>query len=706
MASPILGDTGAPHFAARAGASRLELQLLGGFSVRAGGAGLGGFESRKARAVLAHLALQGGRAIGRDRLAELFWPELELDGARRNLRQVLYNLRSVLGHAAARCLVVDAQQLRLAVAGVAVDALEFEATAREGLSGRGPSALAALARALELYRGELLAGLALSDLEAWEEWRDGERERLRELAMAVGREALRRSEADGLHEAALRFAQRLGELDPLSEEACRARMRLLARLGRRAQALAHCSEFVSRLERELDVAPGAEILALRGAIAREAELPGVDAERPGPTGPVVELVGRERAWRELGADWSEVRDGACRLTLVCGPRGAGKTRLARTFIYQALAGSAGTVLLARCPEPAAGAGRALLVDAVASLPVEVLERGRAELVAARAAVVAALPEVLERRRDLGDLPAAPGGDPRRAVANLLRELARPRRARSGERGSPVVLFVDDLERAPEMMQELAALRREVGAGAIWILAAARSDELSASALRRLRRTAEKGGGHALDLDPLNAEDVLRAARALVGESQAEALGAALFAASDGLPLALAEAVNLLADQGALRPEWGGGWSLADPEGLARVLPADLDELIDRRVALLPKTSRRLLGLAAVVGERFDTATLLEVDSEHPAVLEVAMRILIERWLVRPRLASWTAHRRDRDVTIWQAGARHGPFEFAQRTVRDRLAAKIAPARRRVLEAEIERVRARLEAPGERRPVPS
>jgi len=684
---------------------RLELQLLGGFVARAGGAPVVGFESRKARAVLAHLALENGRPIARDRLAELFWPELELERARRNLRQVFYNLHGALG-AAARCLVVDAHQARLATAGVEVDVLAFEAAAREGFAGRGPAALAVLARALDGYRGELLSGLVLPAADAWQEWRDGERERLRELAMAAAREALRRSEADGLHETALGFAPRLGELDPLSEEACWARMRLLARLGRRGQALAHGSEVVASFEQELDVAPGEELLALRAAIAREAELPGADAERPGPTGPVVALVGRERIWRGLVAEWSGVRDGACRLTLLCGPRGAGKTRLARTFIYQALAGSAGTVLIARCPEPAAGAARALLADAVASLPVEVLERERAELVAARAAVIAALPEVLERRRDLGELATAPGGAPRRAVAALLRELARPQRERPGERGQPVVLFVDDLERAPEMLQELAALWREVGGGSIWILAAARSDELSASALRRLRRTADRTGGQALDLELLTPEDVLRAAQALVGESQSEALGAALFAASGGLPLALAEAVNLLADQGALRPEWGGGWALADSAGLASALPSDLGELIDCRIALLPKTSRRLLGLAAVVGERFDTATLLGVDAEHPAVLEVALRILIERWLVRPLLSSWTAHRRDRDVTIWQAGARHGPFEFAQRTVRDRLVAKIDPGRRRVLEDEIARVRAGLEAQGGWRPVPS
>jgi len=253
------------------------------------------------------------------------------------------------------------------------------------------------------------------------------------------------------------------------------------------------------------------------------------------------------------------------------------------------------------------------------------------------------------------------------------------------------------------MQELAALCREIGAGSVRVLGAARSDELSASALRRLRRTAERAGGRALELGALGAEDVVRAARALVGEAQAEPLAAALHGVSKGLPLPIVEAINLLADLGELRPQRGCRWLLAGPARLAWRLPSELGQLVDRRIALLPKTSRRVLGLAAVIGERFDTATLLEVDEEHPAVLEVGMRILIELWFLRPHLASWTAHRRDRDLAIWQGGVRHGPFEFAQRTLRDRLVATIDPERRRVLEGEIERARERLQKAGASRP---
>lgn len=677
-------------------ALRLELQLLGGFAVRAAGRAVDGFESRKVRAVLAYLALQESRAIGRERLAEVFWPEVELERARRNLRQVLYNLRGALG-SAGRCLVVDAREARLAAAGVAVDALRFEAAAREGLAGRGPAALAALVRALELYRGELLAGLVVSDAEAWNEWREGEAQRLRELAMAAAREALRRAEADGLHETALGFARRLGGLDPLSEESCRARMRVLARLGRRAQALAEYGGFVRRLAEELEVGPGEELRGLRAAILAEQELPGSDADRPGPTGPIVPLVGRESAWLELGRVWSEVRSGASRITLILGGRGSGKSRLVRSFLFQALAGRSGAVLLARgCPGER-DALRGLLADALASLPVELVGAGSPELAAAVAGAVRALPEVRERRHDL---PAADGtrpAPPERAFAKLLREMAKARRPGSAGRGTPIVLFVDDLEGSPEVFPGLVELRRAVGAASVWIVAAVRTEELAGEALRSLRASAAAIGSAPIELGALGREDVARATRTLIAPHGSEELAEGLYRASQGVPLALAEAVNLLADSSALRQEPGGAWALADSIPAAAGLPVGAEGLIDRRLELLPRTSRRLLGLAAVMGERFDTPTLLEVEGEHPKVLEAALQILIERWMVRPHLMAWAAHRRDRDLAIWQAGARRGPFEFAQRTVRDRLVASIDPKRRRLLEAEIARARARLES---------
>ena len=67
---------------------RLEIRLLGGFEVRRDGEVVSGFESQKARALLAYLALQAGERVPRERLASLLWSERPDDSARRNLRSI------------------------------------------------------------------------------------------------------------------------------------------------------------------------------------------------------------------------------------------------------------------------------------------------------------------------------------------------------------------------------------------------------------------------------------------------------------------------------------------------------------------------------------------------------------------------------------------------------------------------------------------
>jgi len=684
--------------AAPEAAPLLSLSLFGGLDARLSDGSQVRFESRRTRALLAYLALQRGQPVLRDHLSALLWPGSEPDVARRNLRQAVYSLRNGLG-TARRILRSPVQEIFLDADLAEVDGVTFERLANRGLQGRGPAAIEALSEALERYRGELLEGLALRGVEPFEEWRAQERERLRELAVACARDALRRCEADGLHESALRFAQRLGELDPLSEESCRSSMRLLSRLGRRARALEHYGRFVERLDRELDVPPEPALEKLRLAIAENLEIPEDARDRPGPIGPVVPLVGRDRAWRELTSIWSEVRAGDSRLTVVEGARGLGKSRMVRTFLYRALAGGKGTVLLARGAAAEAKGVRGILVEATESLPFDAGALDSPLLRSALGRIIAALPEVRPRRRDLPGPSKGRRPDPLTAFSDLLRESAGARVSGTERKGAPVVLFVDDLERSPGVVDGLIELVRRVRGHPVWILAALRPEELSTLDAARYRDRLRKADARSVELGPLDRAAVLAAARSLVGDRDAEALSEELERAAAGSPLGLAESVNLLADRGWLRLDEEGDWVFGFEGGASGAIPVGADALIDERISLLPNTSRRLLGLAAVIGDRFDTATLLEVDREHPAVLEAAMQILIERWMVRPRLGSWTAHRRDRDLTIWQTGGRHGPFEFAHRTVRDRLATSIDRDRRSFLEQEIESARRRLEERG-------
>jgi hypothetical protein len=83
-----------------------------------------------------------------DKLAALLWPDAPAERARHSLRRTLVNLRQVLPPGA----LVEVGNT-IAVAGAdAVDVADFERAVIEGT-------LDALARAADLYRGAVLAGL-------------------------------------------------------------------------------------------------------------------------------------------------------------------------------------------------------------------------------------------------------------------------------------------------------------------------------------------------------------------------------------------------------------------------------------------------------------------------------------------------------------------------------------------------------------------
>jgi DNA-binding SARP family transcriptional activator len=88
-----------------------------------------GFESNKARALLAYLATESDRAHSREKLAALLWPDMPDQAARNNLRYTLSNLRKTIGdlRASRPFLCISGQTIQLNLtADVEVDVLTFE----------------------------------------------------------------------------------------------------------------------------------------------------------------------------------------------------------------------------------------------------------------------------------------------------------------------------------------------------------------------------------------------------------------------------------------------------------------------------------------------------------------------------------------------------------------------------------------------------
>jgi DNA-binding SARP family transcriptional activator/TolB-like protein/tetratricopeptide (TPR) repeat protein len=217
---------------------------------------------RKARALMAYLAAQGGRPVSRERLSDLLWPYQGSEQARHSLRNCLLELRKALAQGAARHLVAEFANCRLQ--DIDTDVARFEQLSRS-------QERAELLAAAELYRGEFLSDFGI-DSEPFQEWLSGERDRALDLICSVLQRLTGLQDKNGEHEAAIVSARRLALLDPLSEIGQRALIRAYARAGRRPEALRQYRTCAEILKRELGVAPDAETQALANEIAQSGSI--------------------------------------------------------------------------------------------------------------------------------------------------------------------------------------------------------------------------------------------------------------------------------------------------------------------------------------------------------------------------------------------------------------------------------------------------
>lgn len=230
----------------------VDIRLLGEFELSAKSNDAISLTARKARALLAYLAVKAGRPQQRDTLARLLWGDVsQEEHARKSLRQALSVLRRDLPD---ELFVTTRDELHVDPSKARIDVLEFERLSNSSKRDE-------LERAITLYRGELLEGFH-SRADAFDDWLLSERKRLRERAVsAIGRVLeMQRAEAD--LRGATQSAMRMVSLDPLHEAAHCLLMQLYAEQGRLGDALDQYENCRQVLERELGHGPSASTVEL------------------------------------------------------------------------------------------------------------------------------------------------------------------------------------------------------------------------------------------------------------------------------------------------------------------------------------------------------------------------------------------------------------------------------------------------------------
>jgi LuxR family transcriptional regulator, maltose regulon positive regulatory protein len=220
--------------------ARLELCVLGPTVLRRGGRAVDHphWRRERVRALLLLLLARGGGT--REEMAGALWPDLDTQGALRNLRVTLSYLLSVLeperdDGAPSFFIRTEGQTLRLVTDGwLEVDAWRFEDLidqARDAERHGEPSgALDLYRRALRLYRGPYLTDAG------YEEWALPHRDRLTARFVNAAVRAGELTLAGGDPDEALRLAARALETEPWSEGAHR--LSVAAHLARGDRAAA------------------------------------------------------------------------------------------------------------------------------------------------------------------------------------------------------------------------------------------------------------------------------------------------------------------------------------------------------------------------------------------------------------------------------------------------------------------------------------
>jgi DNA-binding SARP family transcriptional activator len=604
----------------------LRISLLGGLRLEVDGVEVAAPSSRRARLLLALLALER-RSHSREVLAARLWPGVLDDSARVSLRTALAQLRAALGPPSGRFVITTRE--RVALAGpdqVWTDVGEFEQLLEEGL----------VQAALELWSGELLTGLE----DDWVyERRDELRYRLCEaLALAAGE-----AEAEGDLQLALVFTRHQVALDPLAEEPQRELMRRLARTGDRASALAVYEKFSLRLREQLGTVPSQATRELATAMRAGAvpiEDQGTKSGAAGDSAMLVApadeaavrsavdwralpwslqvvaaslFVGREAQLARLRECW--VRGGGRErvAVFVGGEAGIGKTRLAAEFA-RAVHREGALVLYGRCEEGLAVPYQPFVQMLRPYVRAVGLDRVRAELGNLAPELGRLLPE-------LAGLGEPLRGDPEyerfalfEAVAALVDAMTRQQ---------PALLVLDDLHWAtgPTLLLVRHLMRWERPLGVL-LCTYRETEHDPAQALAQLVSDLHRDANvQLLSIRGLEERAIATLLEATVGHALDERASPLVHVLADqtaGNPFFLGELLADVAESGAI-----GADKRVRLEAMAERLevPEGLRHVIDHRVARLSAPARRAMTFAAVAGATFSFLLLERVFGERSDVLD-------------------------------------------------------------------------------------
>jgi len=681
------------------------------------------FPDRKALALLAYLATEGGMHE-RQHLSRLFWPESDSAHGRTALRIILHQVRRTLEdgmqpeHETHLLITHDALGLNMD-SGIDLDLHVLQAAwslvrdqgAYEEVQGEVRSTLIArLQHAAARYRNGFLEDFTVHDTVDFDTWVSIQRGYWYQRIELVLDWLSRLQGAEGELEQAIATVERWRSFDPLNEDISTRLMQLQFAAGNRAAALKTYEAYQDILMLELGAKPSA-YMTTQAEFMRNATASGGRFTRESSDGRfpsiqsllVVPFVGRGAQLNRLISLYEKAAGGQPQVVVIEGEAGIGKTRLAATFLDWARAQGA-QVLEGRAFKSYQHLAYQPILD-----PLRVrLEQEQNLRHLLNTTWLAELSRLFPELRDrYSDLPP-PTVDDAFNTSRFFEALARLEEAYAAQ--APQLIFIDDLQwtdkatldffqylgrkwtQRPMPVMLLLSRRVETRSRDRWLV------EWLTSLKRSVPLTR-------LELERLSANDILQIAQSVLGEdgepqasqraypalqssspslrtpargARIDRFGSWLFAETKGQPFFVRATLEALLERGGLVPHLikGKGWvfeprtpplDAASPDVM---LPSDVREMIQLRLAGLSPPARELLAAGAVLDHDFTFEALCQVAHLSTQDGFSALDEALESLLLQE------SPRQGRRVQAV-------PYEFAHDKIREVVYAEAGEARRRI-----------------------
>ncbi|MFL5700735.1 MAG: ATP-binding protein [Ktedonobacteraceae bacterium] len=679
------------------------------------------FPDRKVLALLAYLATEGGMQE-RQKLTRLLWPESDMAHGRTALRITLLHLRHILEeNASPECeahLLITHDTIGLDPAsGIDLDLHALEATWKLVRALPAPEALqeevrrsliARLQSAAVLYRGSFLQDFTLRNTLDFDNWVGMQQGYWYQRIEQVFDLLSQLQSVEGELEQAIETVERWRSIDPLNEDISLRLMQLQFASGNRIAALKTYETYQDVLMTELSAKPSRKLVALaemlrNGSPPRDAHSGAgrcTTTERPLLNVP---FVGRGAEVSHLMTLNEQASSGQPQVVLLEGEAGIGKTRLAAAFLDWVKAQGV-EVLEGRAFQTSQRLSYQPLIEALRTRLEQ--EDDLRQLLGDPwlAELSRMLPDLRERYPDLPPLTINGAF----ASSRLFEALARLSQVLASQ--APLLIFADDMQWADaatlDVFQYLARYWTEHKTPAMLLLGwRAETREMEPEKSEWLANLRSTIALTRLELGSLSSMDTLQIVRELAHADAAqpscqgeharfqpssqhvqapgsgicpERFGMWLFAETNGQPFYLRALLQELLEQGLLVPRLieGIDWvfepqpSILEATPPDTLLPSDVREMIQRRLARLSSPARDLLAAGAVLGHDFTFEELCQVAQLAPKDGLVALDEALQSLLLCE-----SSHRRE--------GREEVSYHFGHDKIRQVVYAAAGDARRRV-----------------------